>query len=186
MGSIGLPGGGQFDQVGDEQVGRNKEVQEQACNDVGAAIVVAGETYEDAVLFMLVRRRQRDDRGVYLLQVHDHQAQVGDDEHQDHEIPEAKEAGALFGIMAEAGSACQRMCGKYMAIFGIASESGGVGVGVGGSGAIDGGCGGFLSAVDGSESGVGARGEVNGRRRGHFSDCRHGRRERKASEGDIT
>ena len=101
-------------------------------------------------------------------------------EHQDHEIPEANEAGALVRIVTEARSACQRVCGEDMAILGIASEF----RGVCGGGAIGGGCGGFLCTVDGS--GMGVRGEVNGRRGGHFSDCRHGMRECKASPRYIT
>lgn len=51
--SVGLPGGGQFDEVCDEQVGRNEEVQEQAGDDVGAAVVVTGEAYKDTILVRL-------------------------------------------------------------------------------------------------------------------------------------
>ena len=63
VGAVGLPGSGELNQVGDEEMGRNQEVEEQAGDDIGAAVVVAAETYEDAI----------------LLQVDNHQSQVGDD-----------------------------------------------------------------------------------------------------------
>jgi hypothetical protein len=50
-----LPCCGQLDQVGDEEVGWNKEVEEQTGDDVGAAVVVAAKAYEDAILLELVQ-----------------------------------------------------------------------------------------------------------------------------------
>jgi len=63
VGAVSLPGSGELNQVGDEQMGGNQEVEEQTGNDIGAAVIVAAETYEHAI----------------LLQVHNHQPQVGDD-----------------------------------------------------------------------------------------------------------
>jgi hypothetical protein len=58
VGSVCLPGCGQLDEVCDEEVGWDEEVEEEAGDDVGAAVVVAAEAYEDAVLLELALEAQ--------------------------------------------------------------------------------------------------------------------------------
>lgn len=113
-----MPGGGQLDQVGDEEVGRDEEVQEEAGDDVGAAIVVAGEAYQDAILVALVWQGRRGIESVpfaglrssiagwtrlLLLAIYEYHGWQGmRTQHQNHEVPEAHEAGALVCIVAQA------------------------------------------------------------------------------------
>ena len=82
-GADGLLGGGEFDEVGENEMAWNKEVEDKARKDVLARVVVAADADENAILGecepvhgkggMLVFS------GTHLLEVLDHKTQVSND-----------------------------------------------------------------------------------------------------------
>jgi hypothetical protein len=52
-GSVGLPSSSQFNQVCDKEMGGDKEVKQQAGDDIGTAVIVAANTDQDAVLLQV-------------------------------------------------------------------------------------------------------------------------------------